>query len=148
MRAGQAADARTPKFLLLCATGYGPNQRELHPVGKTGFLDFSMPHSSCFHKQPSHPCLQKPKRFSVPASRCPFQAKADPANNNLPVPPQLLEESAVALPAMPQTRGQQLCLASLCHPSKAQRSFLTSSAKSPSSFSSLLLNQTPSMGFK
>lgn len=43
----------------LCHWLQSKPKREFHLVGKTAFLDFSMPHSSCFHKQSSHPCLQK-----------------------------------------------------------------------------------------
>lgn len=71
----------------LCHWLWSKPKREFHPVGKTAFLDFSMPHSSCFHKQSSHPCLQKPKRLSVPASHRPPQSKTNSANNKLSSPP-------------------------------------------------------------
>jgi len=117
-------------------------KRELHPVGKTAFLDFSMPHSSCSHKQSSHPCLQKPKRLSVPAPRRPPRSKTEPANNKLPsLPPSSLSNQLRLRP--PRHSPAPADLPSLFVPS-----VLSSPASSSFSFSGFLFNLTSFMAFK
>lgn len=49
----------------LCHWLQSKPKSEFHPVGKTAFLDFSMPHSNCFHKQYS--------QFSSPKNLRDFQ---------------------------------------------------------------------------